>query len=136
MDNLNENQRSYCMSRIREKNTNPELVVRRVLHKLGYRFRLHRKDLSGVPDIVLPRHRTVIFVHGCFWHQHPGCNRARQPKSNIEYWSGKLANNIERSKVAITRLKRSGWRVVIIWECETKQLELLEKRISEFLSPA
>jgi len=134
MDNLNESQRSYCMSHIRAKNTKPELVVRQVLHKLGYRFRLHRRDLSGVPDIVLPRYRTVIFVHGCFWHQHPGCNRARVPRSNIEYWSGKLATNIERNKEAITQLELSGWQVLIIWECETEQLEHLTTRILWLLS--
>jgi len=133
MDNLNESQRSYCMSRISAKDTKPEIVVRQTLHKLGLRFRLHRRDLSGVPDIVLPRFRTAIFVHGCFWHQHSGCRRATTPNSNAEYWTSKLEGNARRSRDAVVDLEEAGWRVEIIWECETKNTAELETRIIKLL---
>ena len=133
MDNLNESQRSYCMSRIRAKGTKPELMVRRVLHKLGYRFRLHRSDLRGAPDIVLPRLRTAIFVHGCFWHQHPDCRWATKPASNTEYWRSKLQGNVQRSRDAVEDLMRAGWKVVIVWECQTRDYGELRARMSELL---
>lgn len=133
MDNLSKSQRSYCMSRIRAKDTKPEIIVRRILHRLGYRFRLHRRDLPGAPDIVLPRYRFAIFVHGCFWHQHPGCRRATLPVSNVEYWTDKLAWNITRSNEAIAVLEQSGWRIAVVWECETKDLEALRLKIIRFL---
>ena len=128
--------RSRIMRAIRAKDTAPELAVRRVLHAAGYRFRLHRRDLPGNPDVVLPRHRAVIFVHGCFWHQHPdsGCRNAQVPRSNTAYWSPKLARTAERDREAAERLKAMGWHVLTIWECETKQTEALTQRLLQFLA--
>jgi|TARA_B100001964_G_scaffold77121_1_gene87346 DNA mismatch endonuclease (patch repair protein) len=108
------------MSAIRSKNTNPETVVRSLLFALGYRYRLHKKDLPGKPDIILKKHNTVIFVHGCFWHQHKECKRANIPKSNKKYWIPKLERNVERDKINKRELNRLGWNVITIWECETK----------------
>jgi DNA mismatch endonuclease (patch repair protein) len=108
------------MSAIRSKNTNPETVVRSLLFALGYRYRLHRNDLPGKPDIILKKHNTVIFVHGCFWHQHKECKRANIPKSNKKYWIPKLERNAERDKINKRELNKLGWNVITIWECETK----------------
>ena len=120
------------MARVRAANTRPEMAVRRVVHGLGYRFRLHRRDLPGTPDLVLPRHRTVVFVHGCFWHQHD-CRRGRkQPESNREYWGPKLARNVERDGEACAALKGLGWRVITIWECQVRELAF-EDRIARLL---
>jgi len=113
--------RSEVMSLVKSKNTKPELVVRSLLHRMGYRFRLHRKDLPGNPDIVLPKHRTAILVHGCFWHQHPGCKKATLPKQNVEFWTEKLEGNVRRDEEAQRRLRIAGWRVLVIWECEVKR---------------
>ena len=120
--------RSRIMRAIKSKNTAPELVVRRLLHSLGYRFRLHRTDLPGKPDIVLPKHKAVIFVHGCFWHQHPSadCRNAQVPRSNNAYWAPKLAGNVARDGEAVRLLVMLGWRVLIVWECETKKAGLAE----------
>lgn len=118
------------MSAVRSVDSAPEVAVRRTLHRLGYRFRLHRKDLPGRPDITLPMHRAVIFVHGCFWHQHSGCPRARRPTSRRDYWEGKLDGNIERDRAVQADLERAGWRVVVIWECETRDREALARRLS------
>lgn len=128
--------RSRIMRAIRSKNTAPELVVRRFLHAAGYRFRLHRSDLPGKPDIVLPKHKAVIFVHGCFWHQHPNpdCRNAQMPRSNTAYWSPKLARNTARDHAAAEQLRTMGWRVFTIWECETKRLADLEKALQAFLT--
>ena len=109
------------MSRIKSQDTMPELQVRSALHRLGYRFRLHRKDLPGTPDIVLPKYQTVIFVHGCFWHQHPGCRKATIPKTNSDKWRKKLNRNIERDRQAIEQLEALGWRVKIVWECQIRR---------------
>jgi len=128
--------RSTVMSRIRSRDTNPELRVRRALHSMGYRFRLYRKDLPGTPDIVLPRHRTAIFVHGCFWHQHQGCRRASDPKTRREYWGPKLARNVERDGDHTVALKALGWRVIVIWECETSPADELRARLVEAFSYA
>jgi DNA mismatch endonuclease (patch repair protein) len=128
-DNLTQKQRSHCMSKIRSKGTRPELIVRSIVHKLGFRFRLHRRDLPGIPDLVLPRHRVAIFVHGCFWHQHPGCIRSKRPKSNTAYWEKKLDGNIERDLAHLVRLQRLGWRVGIVWECETAFQKSLNAKI-------
>lgn len=119
-DKLTPQQRSHCMSRVKGKNTKPEMVIRSMLHRLGYRFRLHRKDLPGRPDIVLPKYRTVVFVHGCFWHQHHGCKKATVPENNREFWMAKLMGNIERDKQAHKALEALGWRVAVIWECAIK----------------
>lgn len=106
------------MSRIRSKDTKPELIVRSMLHRMGYRFRLHRKGLPGKPDIVLPRHKTVIFVHGCYWHRHPGCKYAYHPKSRVDFWEKKFRENVERDTKARAALEALGWRVLVVWECE------------------
>lgn len=110
--------RSEVMSRVKSANTEPELLVRSTLHRLGYRFRLHRKDLPGSPDVVLPKYRTVIFVHGCFWHQHPGCRKATLPKKNSAFWEAKLRRNQERDRRAQSNLRDQGWNVLVLWECE------------------
>ncbi len=113
-------QRSYNMSRIRSKNTKPELIVRSWLHKQGYRFRLHDKNLPGKPDIVLKKYKTVIFVHGCFWHGHKGCKYFVVPKTRTKWWLNKINCNIERDRKAARQLKKLGWKVINIWECKVK----------------
>lgn len=118
--------RSEIMSRVRSRNTKPELFVRSLLHAMGYRFRLHRKDLPGSPDIVLPKYRTVVFVHGCFWHQHPGCRKATIPRSNSEFWEAKLKRNRQRDLEARRRLEKSGWNVLTLWECEVKKAATID----------
>lgn len=110
--------RSRTMRAIRKTNTKPEMRVRRRLHALGFRFRLHRRNLPGTPDIVLPKHRVVIQVHGCFWHQHPGCRHATQPRTRQEYWLPKLQRNVARDRSATAALEELGWRVLTLWECE------------------
>lgn len=110
--------RSEVMSRVRSKNTKPEIMVRSALHAMGYRFRLHRADLPGKPDIVLPGRRVAMFVHGCFWHQHPGCGKATLPKRNADWWREKLQGNVERDARNQELLREIGWRPVVIWECE------------------
>jgi|TARA_B100001971_G_C17878675_1_gene376939 DNA mismatch endonuclease (patch repair protein) len=119
------------MSAIRSKNTKPEAVVRSLLFALGYRYRLHRKDLPGKPDIVLKKHNTIIFVHGCFWHHHKNCRRANWPKSNQEYWLPKIQRNIERDKIHIRKLKKEGWEVLVIWECQIKNMDKLSLKIQK-----
>ena len=120
------------MGRVHAKDTKPELLVRRLVHSMGYRFRLHRRDLPGTPDLVFPGRLKVIFVHGCFWHQHD-CPRGARPVSNVSFWNSKLDANVERDKKNIARLRSLGWSVLIIWECETKCLESLSARIGRFL---
>lgn len=121
------------MARIGQRDTQPELAVRRSLHKFGYRFRLHRRDLPGRPDIVLPRHKTVVFVHGCFWHRHSGCKFASSPKSRIEFWNKKFATNVARDDRVQRELELAGWRVLTIWECETNRVEDLDRRLQQLL---
>ena len=113
-------QRSRNMSAIKSKNTKPEIKVRKVLHSMGYRFRLHRKDLPGSPDIVLPKYKTVIFVHGCFWHRHENCKYASTPKTRQEFWEAKFRENINRDKLNQENLSSKGWKIIIVWECEIK----------------
>lgn len=129
MDVLSPEQRRRTMAAVKSTNTKPEIAVRRLLHALGYRFRLHRKDLPGRPDIVLPKHRTVVQVHGCFWHQHPGCKHAARPASNLEYWSAKLDRTIERDKKQETELHALGWQVIVVWECEIRDTERLTAQL-------
>lgn len=121
--------RSDIMRAVKRANTAPEIIVRQVLHALGLRFRLHRRDLPGSPDVVLPRFRTVIFVHGCFWHRHPDCRYTTTPKTRQEYWLPKFAANIERDHRKEAQLQALGWRVLLVWECETKQREELTLRL-------
>jgi len=128
-------QRSLVMARVKGANTRPELQVRSMLHRLGYRFRLHRKDLPGKPDIVFPSRRTAIFVHGCFWHQHPGCKNAVRPASNAAYWNEKLDRNAARDLQNLQDLRDLGWRVVVVWECELKDMEGLARRLHGILGP-
>ena len=126
-------ERSRLMAAVRGKDTKIEVNVRRITHSLGYRFRLHRRDLPGTPDIVFPSRRRVIFVHGCFWHQHSGCRKATLPKTRANFWRTKLAGNKARDKRNIAALKRSGWDVLVIWECETTDREILSRRLRHFL---
>lgn len=119
VDRLTGEQRSRNMSRIRGKDTKPEMVIRRLLHGMGYRYRLHRRDLPGSPDIVLPKHRVAVFVHGCFWHGH-GCHLFRWPATREEFWKAKIARNIERDAEALTALNAAGWRTLVVWECAVK----------------
>lgn len=121
------------MSRIKGANTKPEVRVRSVLHRMGYRFRLHRKDLPGKPDIVLPKYETVIFVHGCFWHRHPDCRFAYTPRSRVAFWKKKFQRNVERHEEVEQELKELGWRVIVVWECETKDQEQLWQLLEEVL---
>lgn len=122
MDIVSKEKRSRMMSGIKGKNTKPELLLRSALHKLGFRFRIQRKDLPGKPDIVLPKYKTIIFVHGCFWHRHLGCKYAYTPKSNIEFWTNKLEGNVIRDRLTEKALEEMGWRILIVWECEVKTL--------------
>jgi DNA mismatch endonuclease (patch repair protein) len=126
--------RSRIMSRIKGKDTKPEVKVRSLLHRLGYRFRLHRKDLPGTPDIVLPRHKAVIFVHGCFWHRHEGCPRATLPANNAAFWREKLQGNVERDRRHREELRSLGWRVLSIWQCETRDEAELSRILIDFLA--
>ncbi|MFU8771989.1 MAG: very short patch repair endonuclease [Anaerolineales bacterium] len=124
-DIISPEHRSWNMSRIRSHNTSPERRVRSFLHRAGFRFRLHVKNLPGRPDIVLPKYRTVIFVHGCYWHRHPGCKYTYTPKSRVEFWKNKFKQNIERDKQNKALLRDEGWKVLTIWECETTKDEKL-----------
>lgn len=133
MDTISPTQRSEIMAKVRSKNTRPEMIVRRLVHGLGYRYRIHRKDLPGTPDLVFPVRCKVIFVHGCFWHRHKGCALARMPKSRQEFWGPKLAGNAERDARQARALRRLGWNVMTVWECEVRDLEKLERRIRRFL---
>ncbi len=117
------------MRRVRGKNTAPEIAVRSLLHRLGFRFRLHRGDLPGKPDIVLPKHKTTIFVNGCFWHRHVGCSRASTPASHREYWLPKFRRTIERDKANQEELRRRGWNVIVVWECELGDIDRLAARL-------
>lgn len=121
MDSLTPEKRSWNMSRIRGKDTKPELAVRSLLHRRGYRFRLSEKTLPGKPDIVLPKYRTAILVHGCFWHRHSGCKYAYTPKSRLDFWNQKFEENVVRDKNNLSRLQQKGWLPIVIWECEIKQ---------------
>lgn len=137
MDKLSPSRRSENMRAIRSKDMNPEMAVRRLVHRMGYRYRLHRKDLPGKPDLVFVSRRKIIFVHGCFWHQHrkKTCVDARIPKSNRDYWEPKLARNVQRDTQNRRKLRSLGWDVLVVWECETKNRERLERRLQTFLAP-
>lgn len=136
VDNLSQRERSALMARIRDKNTKPEMAVRRMVHGMGFRFRLHRRDLPGTPDLVFPMHRKVIFVHGCFWHRHVGCKRTTTPRSNEVFWQRKFDANVARDRNKISELKRNGWLSLVIWECETEEANKLERKLRQFLQGA
>jgi len=133
IDKLCKEHRAWNMSRIRSKDTKPEKIVRSMLHKMGYRFRLHKKNLPGVPDIVLRKYRTVIFVHGCFWHRHINCKYAYYPKSRTEFWSAKFKINVERDKEVKKQLQELGWKVITIWECEMSSTHSIQKVLADNL---
>jgi len=133
-DNLTPEQRRKTMARVKSQDTEPEIKVRRLAHALGFRFRLHRKDLPGKPDLVFPKLKKVIFVHGCFWHGHEGCEASKKPSSNTEYWNKKLDRNKKRDQDNLKRLISVGWEPLIIWECETKKDNELKIKISVFLN--
>lgn len=134
-DTLTPEERGKRMSLVRNKNTKPELSVRRLVHGMGFRYRLHRQALPGKPDLVFSSRRKVIFVHGCFWHRHPeaGCPLARLPKSRLDFWLPKLAKNRERDEVEQAELRRLGWDSLVVWECELRDMERLKSKILEFL---
>ena len=121
------------MASVRAAGTKPEVIVRQVAHRLGYRFRLHRTNLPGRPDLVFPRHRKIILVHGCFWHGHENCKKAKRPDRNAEFWNRKLSQNIERDRQTVAALTDSGWQILIVWECETKRTARLSTRVLNFL---
>ena len=132
-DVLSKEKRSWLMSRVKGRDTKPEKLVRSVVHRMGYRFRLHRRDLPGTPDIVLPRYAKVIFVHGCFWHGHKRCPRSGRPGTNKKFWNKKLDENIERDERIRRKLRRMGWRVLVVWECETRKPDKLLRKLERFL---
>jgi len=132
MDTVTPEKRSALMSRIRSENTQPELAVRSILHRLGYRFRLHRRDLPGRPDIVLPKHRKIILVQGCFWHGHT-CRLASKPKSNETYWNAKIQANRARDARNLALLVQQGWDVLELWECEVRRAGSIEKQLLVFM---
>lgn len=134
MDKLTQQRRSANMRQIRSKNTSPELAVRRIVHAMGYRYRLHRKDLPGKPDLTFPSRKKVVFLHGCFWHHHEGCREGRLPQTRAEYWGPKLTRNCERDAVSVSKLKALGWDVLTLWECEVeKDHAAVSKRLRRFL---
>ena len=134
MASLSPEQRARTMSRIKGRNTGPELLVRKLLHRMGFRFRLHARELPGTPDIVLPKYRTVIFVNGCFWHGHDCKKGSRRPKSNQDYWLTKISKNQKRDAVNQAALLNLGWDVLILWECELRNQDQLAQRLKNFLS--
>ena len=129
-DHISTEKRSWNMSQIRNKNTTPEILTRSLMHSMGLRFRLHRKSLPGSPDIILPKYHTVVFVHGCYWHRHPDCKYASTPKTNTAFWQKKFAQNVNRDTESCRQLERLGWKVLIVWQCETKDMEKLRKRLA------
>jgi DNA mismatch endonuclease (patch repair protein) len=136
MDKLTPERRSANMSRIRSKNSKPELAVRRLLHRMGYRYRLHVSSMPGHPDIVFPKRRKVLFVHGCFWHCHKNCSDSHIPKSGISYWATKLARNVARDYEHEKELIADGWRVLVLWECEVADVDHQIPRLRAFLDSA
>lgn len=133
MDTVSVKRRSEIMSRVRSRDMRPEMTVRRLVHRLGYRYRLHGKRLPGRPDLVFASRRRVIFVHGCFWHRHPACRQARTPKSRVQFWRTKLDRNRERDLANQRELLQMGWRFLVVWECELHDLESVKKQVICFL---
>ena len=124
--------RYVLMARVKDKHSKPEMVVRRIAHRLGYRFRLHRRELPGTPDLVFPSMRKVIFVHGCFWHRHKGCVRTTSPTTRRQYWAEKFAANMKRDRAKQRKLRTCGWKVLVIWECQTFDIDNLTRRLTRF----
>jgi len=133
-DVFSKEKRSLIMGRVKGCNTKPELLVRSLIHRMGYRFRLHCKNLPGKPDIVLARHKKAIFVNGCFWHGHEGCSRATRPSSNKDFWRKKINKNVERDKIKIKKLRKLGWKTLILWQCKLKDMEKLTVKLKRFFS--
>lgn len=136
VDRLTSRERSALMARIGPRDTKPELIVRRLLHVAGYRYRLHAANLPGRPDIVFPGRRAVIFVHGCFWHRHDGCRLATTPGTRVDFWTAKFEANRKRDQRATEQLNAAGWSALIIWQCETSRLDLLLSKLQQFLGKA
>jgi DNA mismatch endonuclease (patch repair protein) len=132
-DVFSKEKRSWIMSRISGRDTKPEIIVRKLIHSLGFRFRLHVRTLPGNPDIVLPKHRKIIFVHGCFWHGHENCKRSRRPSTNTGFWDKKISGNIERDKTIIVDLYELGWNTLSIWQCDIKNQEKLFELLRNYL---
>ncbi|WP_306508838.1 MULTISPECIES: very short patch repair endonuclease [Janthinobacterium] len=133
VDTIDQPSRSRVMARVKGKNTGPELLVRKLVFAAGYRYRIHVKNLPGSPDLTFPRRKKVIFVHGCFWHRHEGCDLARMPKSRIDFWDSKLSGNKLRDARAVDALRQCGWDVMVVWECELRDPQNVAKAIQEFL---
>ncbi len=135
MDKISPERRSWNMSQIRCKNTSPERKVRSLLHRMGYRFSLNRQELPGKPDIVLSKYKTVVFVHGCFWHRHKGCKESTMPKSRTDFWKQKFKDNVKRDIIAQRQLRRAGWQVLIVWQCQVERSpQSVANRLSNRLS--
>lgn len=134
VDRLTPERRSWLMSRVKGKHTGPEMRVRKTAHALGLRFRLHRLDLPGTPDLVFPKRRIALFVHGCFWHRHPGCSKASHPGTRAEYWANKFESNIERDGRVARQLAAQNWRTAVVWECETRDESHLRRILLERLA--
>ncbi|HOB52797.1 MAG TPA: very short patch repair endonuclease [Acidobacteriota bacterium] len=132
-DVFSKEKRSWIMSRVKGRDTKPEIIVRSLVHRMGFRFRIHRRDLPGKPDIVLPRHKKIIFVHGCFWHGHKLCRYSKRPTTNKLFWNKKLEGNIERDKRFRRMLSRKGWEVLIVWQCEIQKPQTLLRKLEKFL---
>ncbi|MBW7988801.1 MAG: DNA mismatch endonuclease Vsr [Planctomycetes bacterium] len=134
VDFLTKEQRSFNMSHIRNKNTRPEIFVRSIVHRMGYRYTLHRKDLPGNPDMVLARHHKIIFVHGCFWHMHKCRYGKVKPATNAKFWQTKREGNVDRDKRNLRKLRKNRWKVLIVWECQTRHIEKLTENLHKFLT--
>lgn len=135
VDQLTKERRSWNMGQVRGKDTKPELIVRSLLHRQGFRFRLHKKSLPGKPDIVLPKYKTIVFVHGCFWHRHPYCSDATVPKTRTDFWVNKFEENVTRDEKNQTMLRNLGWKVIVVWECETAKQNELSSRLASEINP-
>lgn len=134
-DVFSKEKRSWIMSRISGRDTKPEIIVRKLIHCLGFRFRLHVRTLPGNPDIVLPRHRKVIFVHGCFWHGHENCKRSKKPSTNTGFWDKKISDNVERDKAVTATLNKLGWQSLTIWQCDIRDREKINNLLRSYLIP-
>lgn len=133
-DHVNPTKRSEIMRAVRSRDTGPELVVRKMIHRAGFRYRLHSKKLPGTPDIVFPRLKKVIFVHGCYWHGHPGCKKAALPKSRVEFWKAKVDGNRVRDQTRMLQLRQDGWMPIVVWQCELREPEKLFRRVTSLLN--